>query len=230
MNDSGAVQKLVKRIHYSESDGVGRIWNELNKLPLPETDHLNELFKPDPRLADIGAQMQRLGQSCFEKPPVDFEFNRRLALQISEDWILHLGRLTYDVSKANRLQLFWTIKEVFGEEARMSGFFYYPPGGFKEWHTDFEEPQMDPEKHWRIYLIKSTTDEQSWFQYLDPVSNEIERVYDYDGYLNFFNLVEEKPLWHGVYSHTHRYSLGIKLGDESIKKLLDLEAVKETVT
>ena len=61
------------------------------------------------------------------------------------------------------------------------------------------------------------------------MTHEIERVYDYDGYLNFFNLVEDKPLQHAVYSNTHRYSLGIKLGDESIKKLLDLEAVRETV-
>ena len=112
---------------------------------------------------------------------------------------------------------------------RMSGFFYYPPGGFKEWHTDFEDPQMDPEKHWRIYLIRAAENEASWFQYLDPVSEEIQRVYDYDGYLNFFNLVEEKPLWHGVVSNTHRYSLGIKLGDDAIRHLLELKGVEEGV-
>ena len=41
-----------------------------------------------------------------------------------------------------------------------------------------------------------------------------------NGHLNFFNLVEDKPLWHGVYSNTHRYSLGIKLGDQAIVLLI----------
>ena len=228
-SDSSAASKLVRRIHHSESDGVKAIWDELGNIPLPETDHLSALFEPDPRLKEMAADIERLGQSCFDKPPVDFEFNRCMALQITDDWILNLGRLTFNVSRANRLKLFWTIKEVFGEDARMSGFFYYPPGGFKEWHTDFEDPQMDPEKHWRIYLIKSAEDEKSWFHYLDPKTNEIERIYDYDGHLNFFNLVEDQPLWHGVYSHTHRYSLGIKLGDEAIKNLLDLTDIREAV-
>ena len=229
MNDADSSPSLVTRIHFSESEAVRSIWNELGQIPLPQVDHLRDLFGPDPRLAAVGQEMEALGQTCLEKPPVALEYNRGAAIQITDDWILHLGRLTFNVARANRLKLFWKIKEVFGDDARMSGFFYYPPGGFKEWHTDFEDPQMDPEKHWRIYLIKSAEDKASWFQYIDPVTGEIERVYDYDGHLNFFNLIEEKPLWHGVISNTHRYSLGIKLGDEAISHLLDLRGVKEGV-
>ena len=229
MTQTRAEAKIVSRVHYTESDGVKAIWDELNKLELPRIDHLAEFFKPNPNLIEVGKEIEQLGQSCFEKPPIQMQFNRRFAVQWSDDWIIHLGRLTFNVSRANKLALFWKVKEVFGDDARMSGFFYYPPGGFKEWHTDFEDPQMDPEKHWRIYLIKSAADNESWFQYVDPTSGEIQRVYDHSGYLNFFNLVEEKPLWHGVFSNTHRYSLGIKLGDAAITRLLDLAAVKDAV-
>ena len=229
MNDTTAPSRLVTRIHHTESDAVKAIWDELEHIPLPQVDHLRDLFGPDPRLKELGQEVEALGRTCYGKPPVDFEFNRRAAVAVTDEWILHLGRLTFNVQRANRLKLFWKIKEVFGDDARMSGFFYYPPGGFKEWHTDFEEPQMDPEKHWRIYLIKAAEDEASWFQYVDPVSGEIERVYDYDGHLNFFNLIEEKPLQHSVISNTHRYSLGIKLGDQAIARLLDLASVKQGV-
>ena len=117
MNAQPERAKIVSRIHYTESDAIRAIWDELGNIPLPQVDHLRDLFAPDPRLAEVGEQMQALGQTCLRKPPPDLEYNRRLAIQVTEDWILHLGRMTFNVSRANRLKLFWKIKEVFGEDA-----------------------------------------------------------------------------------------------------------------
>lgn len=210
--------ELVARTHYSTSPEVGAIWDELIRMELPRAESCGALFDHMPQARD---EIEALGKTCLRKPPIAMRFNRRFAFRYSDNWLVHLGRVIFESEKARALPLYAKVKEVFGEDSRMSGLFYYPPGGFKEWHTDFEDPQQDPQRRWRIYLIKSEEDRKSWFQYLDPASGKIKRVHDQDGYLNLFSLTETKPLYHAVYSNTHRWSLGIKMGDEAIRKLLD---------
>ncbi|MCP5150412.1 MAG: hypothetical protein H6983_17685 [Ectothiorhodospiraceae bacterium] len=215
---------LVVRIHHREHPSLATIWDEFNRLPLPRVEHLRDVYRQAP--PEVWPEIERLGQTCTARPPIPFPFRRGLSFRVSDLWLVHLGRLSIDTSKVKRMPLYWKVKEVFGDDARMSGFFYYPPGGFKEWHTDFEDPQSDPEKHWRVYMVKAEDDRKSWFQYVDPDTGKIKKVFDRDAHLNLFSLKEEPPLWHAVWSDTQRWCLGIKLGEQAIQSLLEIEGVE----
>lgn len=90
----------------------------------------------------------------------------------------------------------------------IKGLFYYPPGGFREWHTNLLD-----DTSWRLYYINVTEDEKSWFRYVPAGSNETVLVPDRSGYYNMFRLRSRKEelLWHTVYSDTNRFSVGFKI-------------------
>ena len=186
---------LIARSHHTESDKVREVWEELHRMSLPRIDHMDMLYA---RWPDALQAIRELRACCSRPPPDGFDFSRIFAYRLTEEWFVEPGRLAIDADKAGSLPLYWKIKELFGEHSRLSGFFYYPPGGFKEWHTDFEAPHVDTELHWRIYLVKTEDGTRSWFQYQDPRTAEIRRVHDEDGCLNFFSLREDRPLWHSV--------------------------------
>jgi hypothetical protein len=207
---------VIHRIHHSEVPELQAIWEALEATELPKVGSCSKLFA---HLPGVPKQIKALGETCFTRPPVKVPFDRRWAFRYDENWVVHLGRLTYDHEKALDTPLARTISSIFGDQGRLSGFFYYPPGGFKEWHTDFEDPQPDSEKHWRIYMLRTTRDARSWFQYLDA-DGKIRKVVDRNGHLNVFSLTESPPLWHAVYSNTHRWSVGIKLDPAIIESLI----------
>ena len=61
--------------------------------------------------------------------------------------------LTYNYARAQKSAVALRIREIFGDQGRLSGFFYYPPGGFKEWHTDYEDPNTESrQKVARIFV------------------------------------------------------------------------------
>lgn len=85
-----------------------------------------------------------------------------------------------------------------------TGHFWYPPGGYMGWHTNLRTPG------WRCYITRADAPGQSFFRYRDPrdgrVLTNIDREYD----IRLFNITPAAPLWHAVYSDTHRFSLGYK--------------------
>lgn len=102
---------------------------------------------------------------------------------------------------------------------RVSGFFYYPPNGFREWHTN-----IHTKPGWRLYYVRLPHGGDSYFTYKSPKNGELYKVKDRDGYFNLFNLdtQSELPLWHNVYCDTaHRFSLGIHISDEMARKIID---------
>ena len=214
----GGDREILARAHFRAMPQLEALWTAFDATELPKLESCRAMF---PNRPDIQREIAAIGKTCFQKPPIAVEFDRHFGFNHDDDWIVHLGRLRHNDAKSNQIPLFWIVKELFGDDARLSGFFYYPPGGFKEWHTDFEDAVVEEEKRWRIYLVKTTEDRKSWFQYLDPYTQKIKRIYDQNGYLNMFHLPESPPLWHGVYSNTHRWSLGIKMGEEAVKALLD---------
>ena len=90
----------------------------------------------------------------------------------------------------------------------IKGLFYYPPGGFREWHTN-----MLDDTSWRLYYIHATEVNKSWFRYVPVGSNETVVVTDRSGYYNMFRLRRKKDelFWHSVYSDTNRFSIGFKI-------------------
>ena len=83
-----------------------------------------------------------------------------------------------------------------------SGHLWYPPGGYMGWHTNSGAPG------WRMYLSYAEEPGKSFFRYRDPVTHEIVTSWDDRWSVRMFEIRADVPLWHAVYSDTHRVSVG----------------------
>ena len=92
--------------------------------------------------------------------------------------------------------------------AGMRGLFLYPKHGFREWHSN----RFDP-PGWRMYLIHTERDAQSWFAVKDPQLGTVHHLPDFDGKVNLFRIQREDPVWHSIYSMTDRWSCGVHITD-----------------
>lgn len=103
-------------------------------------------------------------------------------------------------------KLYSYVEQLFPEYTpRVSGHFYYPPGGFMSWHTNSDKPQ----KH--VYLTYVDKPKQSFFR--SYVDGNIITDFDEDELsVRVFDIVDTKPYyWHCVYSDCSRYSFGFRL-------------------
>lgn len=117
-----------------------------------------------------------------------------------------------------------------------SGNFYYPPSGFREWHTNqcqynnqkryeygTQEPVFDSTTDcrglnfthgWRGYLINAPEDGKSWMSVVDK-NGLFRTLMDKSGYVSLFYLPGEgKNCWHTIASETHRWSIGFRIEEE----------------
>jgi hypothetical protein len=98
------------------------------------------------------------------------------------------------------------VNETFTAERRLkvfcSGHFWYPPGSFMGWHTNAGAPG------WRVYITHAEEPGRSFFRYRDPESGEIVTELDREWNARAFRIDPEVPLWHAIYSDTHRFAIG----------------------
>ena len=117
-------------------------------------------------------------------------------------------RLGPGMDWGRRLALRDRLTNFFGGQVLESGNFLYPPGGFKEWHTN-----MDGEPGWRMYVIHKG-EGRSFFRYVCPDTMQIKTIEDEDGQINIFRVGPDLPFWHAVKSvDAHRYSKGFIIPD-----------------
>ena len=83
-----------------------------------------------------------------------------------------------------------------------SGHLWYPPGGYMGWHTNSRAPG------WRMYISYAEEPGKSFFRYRDPVTHDIVTSWDDRWNIRLFEIRADTPLWHAVYSETHRFSVG----------------------
>jgi hypothetical protein len=91
-----------------------------------------------------------------------------------------------------------------------SGHLWYPPGGYMGWHTNSGAPG------WRMYLSYAEKPGKSFFRYRDPVTHDIVTSWDDRWNIRLFEIRADIPLWHAVYSETHRFSVGYVLYRDSL--------------
>lgn len=108
---------------------------------------------------------------------------------------------------------------------RVTGSFYYPPGGYREWHTNANNRSC-----WTMYYVRVTEERKSWFHYVNPTSNKLVQVPDRDGYFHLFYLadfdqvkagIRPEFFWHNVVSQTHRRSLGLKISEDLLCEIME---------
>jgi hypothetical protein len=106
------------------------------------------------------------------------------------------------------------INQLFGSACHMQGHFYYPPGGYRTWHSNRYD------RHgWRMYLIDVTQSHQSFFRLKVPSSGEILTHWDEPGMANFFLIDPGRIMWHCIASETDRWSRGFAVPDDWMARL-----------
>ena len=120
-----------------------------------------------------------------------------------------------------KVELARILTETLHTKVRMSGSFYYPPGGFLGWHTNRNSPG------WRLYvsLVESvqpsaTEDRTPSFCYLDRRSGALVVVPEGPRNIRLFRIPPpgEPPLWHCAVNPTlamGRWSFGFLVADEA---------------
>lgn len=103
-------------------------------------------------------------------------------------------------------------KELYkNDKIILSGIFYYPPGSFREWHTNSNTPG------YRLYYINALEPNKSFLNFIHPISGEIISVPDRKECINLFMIPEpDEYFWHNITSETHRISVGIRICDNKI--------------
>ena len=78
--------------------------------------------------------------------------------------------------------------------------------GFMGWHTNCDNPGH------RWYFVYNTDNHSSFFRYIDPDTEQMVTKWEPKGWcLNHFIVGDcHKPLWHCVYTNSHRVSFGIR--------------------
>ena len=104
------------------------------------------------------------------------------------------------------------------ENTSLRGNYYYPKGGYREWHTN----QYDP-LGWRLYFVHIDQSECATFNYIDPVSKARHQCTDTDGMMRLFYVGSgDSLLWHSIVSDGNRWSLGFILNEASALKLINM--------
>ncbi|MAA78476.1 MAG: hypothetical protein CL916_04390 [Deltaproteobacteria bacterium] len=119
---------------------------------------------------------------------------QREAIEFGEGWYVNRGKIAYT-------RLAWL------PSFEQRGVFWYPKGGYREWHSNFPYNEHTDRAGWRIYLVDVEEEGKSGFQYINK-EGECTHCADKKGYANVFWLPHDRFFWHAVFSHTNRFSCG----------------------
>lgn len=194
---------------------------ERNPFPKDINNHIARI---------IGSERVRLETDCkqafSEYKALDTTWEDKLTRPIlnrlmSKDT---LSTSTSETARVNRISCTFTrtdvpnylselypfIKELFpNKKVRTAGGFYYPPGGFMGWHTNYRKPAL------RFYITYASHANKSFFRYLNE-EGKIVTDYDDKGItLRMFDIPNKPPyFWHCAGSDCDRYSFGSRLYDK----------------
>lgn len=89
---------------------------------------------------------------------------------------------------------------------KASGHFMYEDFTYMGWHTNSRTPG------WRLYINVVESVGKSFIRFRDPSSGDVETLVDNKIVkVRMFEITNDDPLWHSVYSDTIRYSFGYLL-------------------
>lgn len=101
-------------------------------------------------------------------------------------------------------------------QRNMRGFYWYPPNGFTEWHTDSRQVGG-----WRLYVVKLMSPGDSGFVLYDSEKRRLQHIRDREGWVNMFRVDPEHPLWHAVFSRdAQRFTVGVAISDNYAELIL----------
>ena len=196
---------LKQRVHQVPLTELFALFPELNYIWTPLHEKWKHLCQ-DPKWTQIFAENQDSIQQGFfadTQCVPDMEQYQKLeqlneehveAQELIDGWFLNRGKISYP-------------KLVWSSSFAQRGVFWYPKGGFREWHSNFPYNDQTDASGWRIYLVDVAEEGKSGFQHLNS-EGELVHCADRKGYANVFWLPEDRFFWHSVFSHTDRFSCG----------------------
>jgi len=102
------------------------------------------------------------------------------------------------------------------------GFFYYPPQGWREWHTNRNVPG------WRMYLTLNQVAQGSYFSYKDFRNGTVVHLAEDIAVVRLFKVprpaggLQAGPfLWHAIHSEKGRWSFGINLDGRTAQRVVE---------
>ena len=113
------------------------------------------------------------------------------------------------------------------DDSIFGGYFYYPPSGCREWHTN----QYDA-LGWRGYFVHVKKEGRSAVNVMDPFQDQgrprdpqsgFQSFPDKNRILRLFKITRNPPLWHSIVSSTDRFSLGFRLSEACAQALIKLQ-------
>jgi len=156
-----------------------------------------------------------------DAPLPETEYTMRQCHVINLD--RHVDHKNYEDYFMAKLRLTKLFIKLFGTEVKFSGSFWYPPKGYRLWHTNEEQPG------WRMYIIdfdspESEVNGKSFFRYMNPVTKELVTIDDKPKLVRFFKIEKEqdKLFWHCIVnnSQVNRWSFGFLVPDDWMDKIL----------
>jgi len=137
--------------------------------------------------------------------------SKLVVIPYNDVWILKNGKYQHLIQNRSFPKYHWdktklTELENIGVDPR--GNFYYPAGGFREWHSN----RLDIPGY-RVYFVACEKDNKSGLNYIDPVTDTVKTLYDKNETANIFyvNNSKESAFFHSVFSDTDRFSFGFNV-------------------
>lgn len=139
---------------------------------------------------------------------------------------LHVEHPFYETYFMHKLRLIGLLSNFFGTEVKFSGSLWYPPKGYRLWHTNEEQPG------WRMYIIDFDSPEselvgECFFRYMNPTTKELVTLKDKPKLVRFFKIEKERDdlFWHCIVNNTqaNRWSFGFLVPDNWMNQIFGSE-------
>ena len=136
---------------------------------------------------------------------------------VDSNWKFRFGKYIRRNETSPRFKTMMDLIHTVDPTITLGGYFYYPKGGCREWHTNENDTHG-----WRGYFVYCPDgDNMSELNILDPKTKKLVRAPDRSGIIRLFKVGgSDDRLWHSVTSSTKRYSLGFRLPDTVANQLI----------
>ena len=137
-----------------------------------------------------------------EQAAISYKGRPRSGIEhLDEDY---LYALTYWLRKMDLDSGIRNAAHLIFNKAAFTGFFWYPPKGYMEWHTNENRPG------YRFYCVYAREEAKSFFRFRCPDTGKVITSWDKKGWnFRIFKIgVDDARVWHCVHSNTDRLSFG----------------------
>jgi len=127
--------------------------------------------------------------------------------EFDKGWAYRKGYISWPANAKRHQALQNCIANFFNYDSICTGDFLYPEQGFRSWHTN----KFDL-AGWTMFIVLSSNEAESYFQFIDPDTEELIKIRENDLSLNFFQIKTQQPFWHSILNEKGlRWSVGFSI-------------------